>query len=260
MQLIYKGISGLGRLTITGISFLGSCVILLCRAILGLFTLSFRRTDLIYQIVHLGWNSLLIVLLTVTFSGMVISLELAKEAVRYGVGYMVGGGVAIAMAREFGPMLTAIVLSGRIGSAITAELSTMKVTEQIDALEILGVDPVMFLMSTRLFANMLSIPLITLMSEVSGTWGGFIVAHIYAGISRQTYVDSIHMYLSAWDVWGGLIKSLVFALIITAVSGIMGFQAEREAYGVGRATTNSVVISIIMIFIANFFLSYILFK
>lgn len=249
----------LGRTVLSLLYWSGKSLLFLLESLIGLLKPEFFLQDLIYQLVHLGFNSISIVVMTVTFSGMVISLELAKEAVQYGVSHMVGGGVAIAMAREFGPMLTAIVLSGRVGSAITAEIATMKVTEQLDALETLGLNPIRFLMAPRLIANLIAFPLITLVSEISGTYGGYLVAHLYAGITARVYTDSIHRFLSAWDVWGGLIKSLVFAIIVTVISGLMGFEASRDAYGVGRATTASVVWAIIVIFIANFFLSYLLF-
>ncbi len=259
MRLLIRAVGLVGGSTLKFLWWIGYSILILIEAIVGIFSPNFTRKEILYQTVHLGFNSLFIVVLTVTFSGMVISLELAKEAVRYGVGYMVGGGVAIAMAREFGPMLTAIVLSGRVGSAITAEISTMKVTEQLDALETLGINPVRFLMTPRLLANLFSIPVITLIAEISGTYGGYLVANAYAGITKQVYIDSIHQFLAPWDVWGGLIKSLVFSLIITVISGMMGFTSSRDAYGVGRATTSSVVWAIITIFIANFFLSYLLF-
>ncbi|MFN4220450.1 MAG: MlaE family ABC transporter permease [bacterium] len=215
--------------------------------------------DLPYHIVHLGYNAIFIVVLTITFTGMVISLELSKEAVRYGVADMVGGGVAIAMAREFGPMLTAIVLIGRSGSSIAAQIATMKITDQIDALRSMGISVYDYLVSPRLIAMVLTQPLITLFSMISGTVGGAFMAKIYANISYKLYFDSIGRFLSTGDIIGGLIKSVVFAFVIVVISVVEALECPRNSAGVGIAVTSAVMKSIIAVFILNFILSYFLF-
>ncbi|MCS7243867.1 MAG: ABC transporter permease [Candidatus Calescibacterium sp.] len=215
--------------------------------------------NLPYYIIHLGYNSIFIVVLTITFTGMVISLELSKEAVRFGVADMVGGGVAIAMAREFGPMLTAIVLVGRSGSSIAAEISTMKITDQIDALRSMGINVYDYLISPRLLSMIITQPVITIFSVISGTFGGAVMANIYANISYTTYSNSIQRFLETGDVIGGVIKSVVFAVVIVVVSVVEAFNCPRNSAGVGIAVTNAVMKSIIFIFILNFILSYLLF-
>ena len=212
-----------------------------------------------YYMVHLGYNSVFIVVLTITFTGMVISLELSKEAVRFGVADMVGGGVAVAMAREFGPMLTAIVLVGRSGSSIAAEIASMKITDQIDALRSMGINIYDYLVSPRLIAMLISQPIITLFSIISGTFGGAVMANIYANISYSIYTKSIERFIEVSDITGGIIKSIVFAIVIVIVSMIEGFNCPRNSAGVGIAVTNAVMKSIILIFILNFILSYFLF-
>jgi phospholipid/cholesterol/gamma-HCH transport system permease protein len=212
-----------------------------------------------YYVVHLGYNALFIVVLTITFSGMVISLELAKEAVRYGVADMVGGGVAVAMAREFGPMLSAIVIIGRSGAAIAAELSTMNATDQIDALKTMGANIPAYLVLPRLIALLISQPIITLVSIISGTAGGYFMANIYAGISYKVYTSSIERLLEPYDVFAGLIKSVLFAITIVLICSVEGIKSSKNSAGVGVATTKAVMYSIIMIFILNFILSYLLF-
>lgn len=212
-----------------------------------------------YYIVHLGYNALFIVILTITFSGMVISLELAKEAVRYGVGDMVGGGVAVAMAREFGPMLSAIVIIGRSGAAIAAEIATMNATDQIDALKTMGGNIYSYLIAPRLIALLISQPIITLISIISGTAGGYFMANIYAGISYKVYTSSIEKFLEPYDIFAGILKSIVFAITIVLICGIEGMKSDKNSAGVGVATTKAVMYSIIMIFILNFILSYLLF-
>lgn len=225
----------------------------------SIFRLKINWEDLPYQIVHLGYNSIFIVVLTITFTGMVISLELSKEAVRYGVADMVGGGVAIAMAREFGPMLTAIVLIGRSGSSIAAEISTMKITDQIDALRSMGVNIYEYLVTPRLISLIITEPIITIFSIISGTFGGAIMAKIYANIGYSTYTNSIERFLELSDLTGGIIKSIVFAVVIVLVSVVEAFNCPKNSAGVGIAVTNAVMKSIIFVFILNFLLSYLLF-
>jgi phospholipid/cholesterol/gamma-HCH transport system permease protein len=215
--------------------------------------MKFRLT--VEQMAILGVNSIAIVVITTGFAGMVLSLELALQAVRYGVGRFVGGGVALSMAREFGPMLTAIVVAGRAGSAITAELGSMKVTEQIDALQAMGVSPVRYLVVPRLIACLIMIPILTLFADIAGTMGGAAIANLHAGISSQIYFDSISNMVVMSDLWAGLIKALVFAGEIAMVACHQGLATTRGAAGVGTATTGSVVYSIIIIFISNYFLS-----
>jgi len=225
----------------------------------SIFRLKIYLEDLPKLIVHLGYNSIFIVLLTITFTGMVISLELSKEAVRYGVADMVGGGVAIAMAREFGPMLTAIVLVGRSGSSIAAEIATMKITDQIDALRSMGVNIYDYLVSPRLLAMVITQPLITIFSVISGTFGGAVMANLFANISYSVYTSSIERFLDFSDIIGGLIKSIVFAVVVVVVCVVEAFNCPRNSAGVGIAVTKAVMKSIIFIFILNFILSYLLF-
>jgi len=215
--------------------------------------------DLPKLIIHLGYNSIFIVVLTITFTGMVISLELSKEAVRYGVADMVGGGVAIAMAREFGPMLTAIVLVGRSGSSIAAEIATMKITDQIDALRSMGINIYDYLVSPRLLAMVISQPLITIFSVISGTFGGAVMANLYANISYHIYSNSIERFLDFNDIIGGIIKSIVFAIVVVVVCVVEALNCPKNSAGVGIAVTKAVMKSIIFIFILNFLLSYLLF-
>lgn len=211
------------------------------------------------QMAILGVNSLPIVLLTVTFTGMVISLQIADFAVRYGVGNMVGGGVAIAMARELGPMLTAIVVAGRAGSAITAELGSMKVTEQIDAMEAMAASPAKYLVLPRLLALVLMLPLLTMLANVCGVIGGAIIAKTTASIHYKTFFDSLNMIVGMDDVYKGLFKTFFFAAEIAMISCYQGLTTTGGAAGVGKSTTASVVYATLLIFISNFILSDILF-
>lgn len=211
------------------------------------------------QMALLGADSLPIVLMTILCTGMVFSVQTAKEFVRFGAGASVGGIVAIAMARELVPVLTGVVVAGRIGAAIAAEIGTMKVTEQIDALKVMAANPVTFLVVPRFIAIVLMLPVLVVFANVIGNIGGWVVAHYYAGITSFSYTNSIKELAEMYDVVGGMIKSSFFGAIIAIVGCYKGLNAPNGAEGVGLATTASVVLSIILIFIANYFLSIVIY-
>lgn len=211
------------------------------------------------QMALLGADSLPIVLMTILCTGMVFSVQTAKEFVRFGASSSVGGIVAIAMARELVPVLTGVVVAGRIGAAIAAEIGTMKVTEQIDALKVMAANPVSYLVVPRFIAIVLMMPVLIVFANLIGNIGGWIVAHYYAGIGTFTYQNSIKTLAEVYDMVGGMIKGSVFGAIIAIVGCYKGLNAPNGAEGVGLATTKSVVLSIILIFITNYFLSVILY-
>jgi len=215
--------------------------------------------EVLRQMALLGADSLPIVMMTILCTGMVFSVQTAKEFVRFGAGSSVGGIVAIAMARELVPVLTGVVVAGRIGAAIAAEIGTMKVTEQIDALRVMAANPISYLVVPRFIAIVLMMPLLVVFSNVIGNMGGWLVAHYYAGIASFSYTNSIKMLAEMYDVAGGMIKSCFFGGIIAIVGCYKGLNAPNGAEGVGLATTASVVLSIILIFIANYFLSIVLY-
>ncbi|MBT9583797.1 ABC transporter permease [bacterium] len=245
----------LGQSVIAILDYIGGLALLLWEALGYILAGGLRWSLAIYQMAFLGVNSIMIVLLTTTFAGMVISLQLAHVAVTYGVSNIVGGGVALAMARELGPMLTAVVVAGRAGSAITAEIGSMKVTEQIDALICMAVSPIKFLVCPRIVALVLMMPLLTLFSDMAGLVGGAFVADASAGIPQEVFYDSVRRMTELDDVVKGLGKSMIYGMQIALVSCQQGLQSGRGAAGVGQATTGSVVISMIIIFTTNYFLS-----
>ena len=203
--------------------------------------------ETIRQMSRLGADSLPIVLMTILFTGMVFALQTATEFVRFGA------------ASSVVPVLTGVVVAGRIGAAIAAELGTMKVTEQIDALKVMATNPITYLVVPRFLAAVLMMPVLIVFANGIGNIGGWVVAHYYAGISNFTYVNSIKVFADIFDVTGGMLKSMVFGGIIAIVASHKGLGAKQGAEGVGLATTESVVLSIILIFIANYFLSAVLY-
>ncbi len=244
-----------GNAVINVLEYVGGLALLLWEAFGFIFKGAIRFGMVLNQMAFLGVNSLLIVLLTTTFAGMVIALQLAHLAVDYGVGHMVGGGASLAMCRELGPMLTAVIVAGRAGSAVTAEIGSMKVTEQIDALVCMAVSPIHYLVVPRLLALLVMLPILTLFSDVAGLVGGSFVAFETAGIPYEVFWDSVERLTEMVDVYKGLFKALIFGVEVALVACFQGLNAGRGAAGVGKATTGSVVAATIIVFISNYFLS-----
>lgn len=218
-----------------------------------------RIRHVLAQMSHLGVDTLPIVALTLMFTGMVMTLQLAHEFIRFGAQSTIGGVIAIAIGRELGPVLVGVVSAGRVGAAITAEISTMKVTEQIDALRVMATNPVGYLVVPRMIACMVMVPLLTVFGDVIGVLGGWLIAVNYSGITTFMYFNSIDVFMASHDLTGGLVKAAVFGLVIAIIGCYYGLNAPNGAEGVGRATTRSVVGSIILIFMTNVFLSLILY-
>lgn len=254
-----KMLDRVGRATLEFFDYAGGITLLSGESLGFLARLRIRVAETISQCALLGVGSLVIVLLTSLFTGMVISLESAEQAVQYGVGSLVGGAVAYASVRELGPMLTAVVVAGRVGAAIAAELGSMVVTEQIDALRSMGLEPSRFLVVPRLLAMLIMLPLLTIFADVVSILGGMWIAQTYAHISSDTFLSSARQAIGFADVIKGLVKTLVFAAIIAMVGAYQGLRTRGGAAGVGQSTTGAVVLSIILIFIANFVLSLLLF-
>jgi phospholipid/cholesterol/gamma-HCH transport system permease protein len=254
-----KMLDDVGRGTVSVFTYAGGAAELLADSVRFIAAFRVRLRETLDQAYLLGVQSWTIVLLTSLFTGMVFSLESAVQAVQYGVGNLVGGAVAFSSARELGPMLSAVVVAGRTGAAIAAELGSMVVTEQIEALEALGLSPVRMLVVPRLVALVIMLPLLTIFADIVSIVGGMWVAHLYAHISYESFISSARAVLPFGDVLKGLLKSVVFGVIIAIIGAYQGLTTRGGAAGVGKATTGAVVTSIILIFIFNFLLSYVLF-
>ncbi|MDD6382794.1 MAG: ABC transporter permease [Selenomonadaceae bacterium] len=218
-----------------------------------------RMRHILNQMSHLGVDSLLIVSLTLLFTGVVFTLQTADVLIRFGAQGTVGGIISIAIGRELGPVLVAVVCAGRVGAAITAEISTMKVTEQIDALRVMAVSPIDYLLVPRMLACMIVVPLLTVFGDVIGVFGGWLIAVYYEGISSYAYMNSIHVFVELFDLTGGVIKAVFFGNVIAVLGCYYGLHCPDGAEGVGRATTKTVVSSIIVIFILNAVLTFFLY-
>ena len=206
----------------------------------------------------LGVNSVAIALLTTSTSGAVLALYFAPFLKQYGAEGFTGAVVALAIARELGPVLTGVVVAARAGSAIAAELGTMEVTEQIDALRALAVSPIQYLVVPRILAAVIMVPLVCALADAGGVFGGYVMAGTQ-GVLPATFLNSMKEFLIPGDFLRGIFKTLVFGLIIALVGCHQGLQTRGGATEVGRATTNAVVLSIVLIYLANFAMTYFMF-
>ncbi len=219
-----------------------------------------NRHNTTEQMVIVGPDSLTIALVTAAFVGMVFTIQVAREFLNFGAVQAIGGVLALALSRELSPVLTAVVLAARVGSAFAAEIGTMKVTEQIDALYVLKSDPIDYLVIPRLLACCLMLPMLTMLSLVVGLVGGILVAKGFYNISHVTFIDSIQSFIQVWDLVSALIKAVIFGALIAIIGCNWGLTTTGGAKGVGESTTTAVVMALIAIFITNFFLSWLMFQ
>ena len=207
------------------------------------------------QLHEVGVRSVSIVNLTAVFTGMVMALQLGYFLSRFGAKIFVSKIVGLAVVSELGPVLTALMIGGRVGAGMAAELGTMKVTEQVDALRSLGADPLRYLVAPRLLAITLMLPLLTGMANFIGVVGGMLIAKSELNVQPSFYITSLVQFMTLTDIARSTIKGVVFALIIGSIACYNGLSAEGGADGVGRATTRTVVVSSINVLIADFFLT-----
>jgi phospholipid/cholesterol/gamma-HCH transport system permease protein len=207
------------------------------------------------QLYHLGVRSLTITNLTLLFTGMVLALQTAYGLAAYGGKGFVGDIVAISVVRELGPVLTALMVAGRVGAGITAELGSMTVTEQVDALRALAADPVRKLVVPRVGALVLVLPVLTILADMIALFGGMLMAVTELDQTRLYYVTRVISSLTVQDIWSGVGKTFFFAFQIGVIACYNGLNAEGGADGVGKATTNTVVLSSIAVIISDFFLT-----
>jgi len=237
----------------------GTIVIFFFRAIIAAVKPPFRWRLTLEQMVIIGVRSLPIVSITSLFTGMVLAFQTAYQINRFGAEIYVGGIVAMSMFRELGPVLTAIVVAGRVGAGITAELGSMKVTEQIDAMSSMGVDPLNYLVAPRFVATVLMIPVLSVYADFIGYFGGFIVGVFKVGLNAGQFIDRTIQIVAPRDITTGLAKTFVFGAIISLVGCFMGFRSKGGASGVGQATTAAVVLASILILVADYFMTSIIY-
>lgn len=216
---------------------------------------AWRASRVLGQIERIGWRSLPIVSFIALTIGMAVAYQTAYQMQQFGFGTYIytASFSALMLFREIGPVLTGLIVAGRVGAAITAELGTMQITQQVDALRALATDPVKYLVVPRFIALLVALPLLTLYADVIGLLGSYIVGTTQLDIGSQLYIHMSQTLLSLKDLWTGLVKSVVFAVIIGVVSCHEGFRTRGGAEGVGRSTTWSVVIASTLIIAADAF-------
>ncbi len=244
---ILTNLDGLGRFT----QFCGSSVVWGLRLAAG-----FRRIRLLLpQLYYIGTKSIPVVMLVGAFVGAVLGIETYDQFRAIGQEGRLGGIIHLSVVKQIGPVLAAVMIAGRVGGAISAELGTMRVTEQIDALRVMGADPIGYLVVPRVMACIIMAPILTIFSDVCGIFGGWLVVVKGFGVDSGAYWDFSAQFVGNWDVFTGLIKSVVFGLFIGMISCYKGFHCESGAAGVGRAATDAFVTSFIAIIVVNFFLA-----
>ncbi len=240
------------------LTFVGEVTLLCGETIKRFPRRPFEFGETLQQMAFIGVASVPIVAMTGFFSGSVLSLYLCTFLVKYGATSFAGGTVALSVAREIGPVLAGIMVAARCGSAMSAQIGTMAVTEQVEALRMLGVNPVNYLVIPRILAAVLMLPVLVLVCTWAGVFGGYLVA-ASTNIPGPAFIQSMQQYATPWDFLGGMIKGPVFGLIVAVVACQQGLRTTQGAVGVGRSTTNAVVISMVLIYIANFVLARVLF-
>lgn len=230
-------------------------VYLIFYAVTGLFKKPYYFGEIVKQMDLIGVGSLSIILLTGFFTGGVLTLQGYQTLAHFGGQSQTGQIVALTIIRELGPVLSALMVSGRIGSAISAELGSMVVSQQIDAMRALGTDPYRKLVAPRIIALILMLPLLTVAADVLGIIGGGVTAQSLFGLDYNVYMTSVRNGVTIQDLIGGIIKPMCFGLIIGSVSCYKGLSTKGGTVGVGRSTTNAVVLSSIIVIISDFFLA-----
>lgn len=255
-----NALAALGRVVIAFLASVGRATMFFLRTLSLLVSSPFYMRQWVRQIFEMGYLSLPVVGLTALFSGMVLALQSYTGFSRFSAEGAIATVVVLSMTRELGPVLAGLMVAGRVASAIAAEVGTMRVTEQIDALTTLATNPMRYLIVPRLIAGLVTMPLLVIIADIIGVFGGYLVSITKLGFSPGGYLSQTFKHLYVSDVTSGLIKATVFGGIVALMGCYHGFYAARGAQGVGIATTRAVVSSSIMILMANYLLTMLLFE
>lgn len=245
----------LGASSIALVAELGRIALLFWETLLWTFRPPYRLRLFFRQMEFIGVYSLFVVVLTSLFTGMVLALQTYYAFRLFSAETLVGATVALSMTRELGPVITALMVTGRAGSAIAAEIGTMRVTEQVDALEVMAVNPVQYLAVPRIIAGLVMLPLLTAIADFVGMVGGYLVGVKMLGINGGIFMNKVYELVELSDIYNGLAKAAVFGVILTLVGCYKGFMTHGGAEGVGRSTTDSVVLSSILILSSDYVLT-----
>jgi phospholipid/cholesterol/gamma-HCH transport system permease protein len=256
--MIIDQISSLGGFTIRVIQILGRSVLFLLTSLYYGITPPYRFSRVIQQVEFIGAKSFFIVFITAIFTGMVLGLQGYYTLRKFGAVEMLGSAVSLSIIRELGPVLCALMVTGRAGSAITAEIGIMKLTSQVTALDMMAINPVRYIVSPKILAAIISIPLLTAFFDIIGILGGYLVGVGLLGVNEGAYFGEMKRAVEFEDIYGGVIKSISFGLIIAWLCSYKGYESAPTTEGVSKATTDAVVITSVIILASDYVLTSLL--
>ncbi|MFC5738532.1 MlaE family ABC transporter permease [Sinirhodobacter huangdaonensis] len=258
--MIERGLASLGRIVLDGLAGAGRVALYALTVVSHLLRPPFYGREFLHALMQIGWLSLPVVGMTALFTGAALALQIYAGGARFSAESVVPSITAIGMVRELGPVLGGLMVAARVASSIAAEIGTMKVTEQIDALVTLSTDPLKYLAAPRVLAATLSVPLLVGVGDVIGIMGGWMVGTGRLGFNSATYIKNTWEYLEFWDVGSGLVKGAAFGFIVALMGCFYGMNSGRGAQGVGAATKSAVVAASILILAANYTLTEVFFS
>jgi phospholipid/cholesterol/gamma-HCH transport system permease protein len=250
----------MGRQTLDFFQKVGILSLFIARTISGFVRRPFYLRLILRQLISIGYFSLPVVAMTAIFSGAVLALQSYTWFSRFSAESSIATVVVLSITRELGPVLAGLMVAGRVGASIAAEIGTMKVTEQIDALFTLSTDPIKYLVVPRVIASVITMPCLVLIGDIIGVMGGYLVSVHKLGFNGTSYIKSTVEYLETIDVVSGLVKAAVFGFIIAIMSCYHGYYSDKGAKGVGSATTDAVVSSSILILLSNYLITELFFS
>jgi phospholipid/cholesterol/gamma-HCH transport system permease protein len=253
-----RTIRRLGRAGLEILAEMGRMLLFILGTAAWQFRPPFRPRLIIKQVHFIGFKSSFVVVLTAAFTGMVLALQGYYTLRKFGSEALLGSAVALSMIRELGPVLAALMVTARAGSAMTAEIGIMRITEQIDALDTMAVNPLQYLVAPKVVASLIGVPLLVAIFDVVGIWGGHLVGVELLGVNSGSYWSSIESAVEWKDVYGGILKSISFGLIVSWICCYKGYYTRMSAEGLGTATTEAVVLSSVLILVWDYFLTSVL--
>jgi phospholipid/cholesterol/gamma-HCH transport system permease protein len=251
-------VAKIGRIALDITEQMGRMLLFVLSSFAWLTRPPLRVYQIVKQLHFIGYKSTFVIVLTATFTGMVLALQGYYTLRKFGSEAVLGSAVALSIIRELGPVLAALMVTARAGSAMTAEIGIMRITEQIDALDTMAINPLQYLIAPKLVASLIGVPLLVALFDVVGIFGGYLVGVNLLGGSHGAYWSSIESSVEWKDVYGGIVKSISFGLLISWVCCYKGFYTRHSAEGLGTATTEAVVLSAVLILVWDYFLTSVL--
>ena len=253
--MIARALAALGRLVLSGLAGAGRVALYAASVVSHLIRPPFYGREFLHALMQIGWLSLPVVGMTALFTGAALALQIYSGGARFSAESVVPSIVAIGMVRELGPVLGGLMVAARVTSSIAAEIGTMKVTEQIDALVTLSTDPLKYLAAPRVLAAVVSVPVLVGIGDIIGIMGGWLIGTGRLGFNSATYIKNTWEYLEFWDVGSGLVKGAAFGFIVALMGCFYGMNSGRGAQGVGHATKSAVVAASVLILASNYLLT-----